>query len=199
MSDNPSLTEVIEGAIEGYLDDVQVALPGRIESYNAETRRATVQLLMMEVVYVDGERIARERKPLTDVPVMLSGSGDVRIKFPIKRGDPCLMMFAASSIAVLKSTDGTKVVDPKDDRRHSINDGYAIPMPRLRGAVEDEAMIEFTDGGLIRAGGDEPLVTRSEFLNHTHATAGTGTPSPPITSAAPGSAATFPGTDKLRG
>lgn len=43
-------------------------------------------------------------------------------------------------------------------------------------------------------GGTEPVVKRSEFLNHGHATAATGPVSPPITAPGPGSAATFPGT-----
>lgn len=47
------------------------------------------------------------------------------------------------------------------------------------------------------AGGTEPLVLRSEFLGHGHATAGTGAPSCPIVVATPASSATFPGTAAL--
>lgn len=44
------------------------------------------------------------------------------------------------------------------------------------------------------AGGTEPLVTRSEFLGHTHLTAGTGAPTPPTKTATPGLETDFPGT-----
>jgi hypothetical protein len=201
MSDSltPKLSEVLDAAIEGALEGVRVALPGRIEHYDKDTRRATVQLLVQDGhVDGDGERQTTTIAPLTDVPVMMHGSGTVRVKIPIRVGDPCWVLFASSSIAKVKTTDGATVIDPADDRHHHESDAVVIPIPSLAaGSADDDAMIEFTDDGLIKAGGDEPLVKRSEFLAHTHATAGTGTPSPPITGPA-GSAATFPGTGKLR-
>lgn len=64
-----------------------------------------------------------------------------------------------------------------------------------------EIVIEVDSGSTVeirQAGGTAvPLVTREEFLSHTHATAGTGTPSPPVVGATPGSAVTFPGTTVL--
>lgn len=59
--------------------------------------------------------------------------------------------------------------------------------------VGDEVHVTTSDGGT-----SEPLVKRSEFLNHGHATAGTGTPSAPIAVTPSGSDITFPGTDSLR-
>lgn len=192
------LTELIDAALDDRQSGLRVALPGRIESYDKATRRATVQLLVQDG-HVDGngERQTTTVPPLTDVPVMFTGSNTVRIQFPIRPGDQCLVVFSSSSIAKWKSIGD--VVDPDDDRHHHEADAIVIPGLFGGGNVDDDdAMIEFTDAGLIRAGGDEPLVTRSEFLAHTHATAGTGTPSPPI-SGPPGSAVTFPGTGKLRG
>lgn len=58
----------------------------------------------------------------------------------------------------------------------------------VRAAPGREVLVD--DG----SGGTEPVVTRTEFLNHGHATAGTGPVSPPIASPTPGSAVDFPGT-----
>lgn len=200
MSQAPTLDEVLDAAIRGVLDDVRVALPGQIESYDAATRRASVQVLIMDGS--DGEDGARRSRPiavLTDVPVAGVGSGQIRIKLPVRAGDPCWLLFASSSIARLKA-GARGVTDPGDDRHHHVADAIAIPWVVFDGEdAEADAMIEFTDDEKIRCGGDQPLVTRAEFLSHTHATAGTGTPSPPVLGAAPGSEVTFPGTGKLRG
>lgn len=192
------LAELIDTALDDRQSGIRVALPGRIESYDRASRRATVQILVQDGhVDGDGERQITTIPPLTDVPVMFIGSNTVRIQFPIRPGDQCLVLFSSSSIAKWKSLGD--IADPDDDRRHHVADAIAIP--GLFGGgnpADDGVMIEFTDDGLINAGGTDPLVKRSEFLAHTHATAGTGTPSPPI-SGPPGSAATFPGTGKLRG
>lgn len=195
--DNPTLADVLDAARDKALRGLRVALPGEIRSYDAETRRCSVQPMVPDG-WVDevGQRKTSTLKPLTDVPVAQTGSGSTRVKFPIRRGDPCWIMFSSSCLTAWKSSG--RLLDPGDDRHHHEADAFVIPIARVVGDVEDDAMIEFTDDNLIKAGGDEPLVTRSEFLGHTHATAGTGTPSPPI-SGPPGSAVTFPGTSKLRG
>ena len=200
-SDTPLLVEVLEAAIEGYVNDLRVCMAGRIEAYDANTRRATVQILVQDrFIGEDGELRQVTIPQLTDCPVLGIGSGTVRILYPIKPGSQCWVMFSSSSLARLKSSSNTTAVtDPGDDRHHHEADAVVIPIPSLSASKSSDAtLIEFTDDGLIKAGGDDPLVKRSEFLAHTHATAGTGTPSPPI-SGPPGSAATFPGTPKLRG
>lgn len=196
----PVLAELLEAAVEGKTRNLRVALPGRIEKYDPATRRATVQVVVQDgYVDGDGERQTVTIPAMTDVPVLMTGSGSVRVKFPIKPGSQCWVMFSSSSIARVKSTDGTDVVDPADDRRHHEADAVAIPVPSLGAAsADDDAMIEFTDDGLIKAGGDNPLVTKHDFDTHTHpvattgsATAQTGTAAPPTVPAV--------GTPKLRG
>lgn len=201
MSDTPSLSDVLEAAVEGRLARARTGLPGRIQAYDATTRRATVQVLVTDgVIGEDGERRARELPAIPDVPVAAIGSRGIRIKFPIRVGDPCWLMFSSSSIARLKATG--RLGDPGDDRHHHIADAVALPLVFGFGDApqdgdgdgDEDAMIEFTTSGLIRAGGDEPLVTRSELLNHTHASFGA-----PPTEIAPSGPTPFPGTGKLRG
>lgn len=185
----PTLPEVLEAAIDAALTGARTSLPGQIQSYDSTTRRATVQMLIMEAhIDADGERIVEAIAPFTDIPVALSGSGSVRIKFPIAPGDLCWLLFSSSALAVFKSTG--RLSDPGDDRHHHDADVIALPVVTIGGDVESDAMIEFTDTGLIRAGGDNPLVTKAEFDSHTHPAPG-GATSPPTTPAT--------GTPRLRG
>lgn len=199
--DAPTLGDVLQAAIDGAVGNVRTGLPGVIKSYDADKRRATCQVLVPDAVYDEKDARTTETITLTDVPVLALGAGTVRVKVPIKPGCPCWLMFSSSCIARLKATGRMEVQDAGDDRRHHEADVVAMPIPTLAAAAaDDDAVIEFTDDGLIKAGGDEPLLTRAEFLRHGHATAGTGTPSPPIdVSPATGLPADFPGTPRLRG
>jgi hypothetical protein len=146
------LTELIDAALDDRQSGLRVVLPGRIESYDKATRRATVQLLVQDGhVDGDGERQTTTIAPLTDVPVMRIGSGIERFKFPSRSGDRCLVAFASSSIAKLKSVDD--VVDPDDDRHHHEADGIAIPGLFFGGTDPDGTFVEIDDQEILNLGG----------------------------------------------
>ncbi len=175
----PTLVEAVDRRIDRALRRLRVMFPGIVVDYDAATRTASIQPALMESAPGEtGDDITKPLPILHDVPVAMLGSGTTRIKFPIAKGDPIMLVFANASIARWKLGGG--LVDPADARHHNINDAVAWPgLTDIAHAQDDDVMIEFT-ATEIRAGGTEPLVTRSEFLHHTHATAGTGTPSPPI-------------------
>lgn len=210
----PDLGTVILAAISARLKNVRVALPGRIESYDATTQQAVVQPLVYEgVVDATGVRQAERLPAIAGVPVVFPGGGGFRITFPIAKGDTVLLVFTSSSSDLWKALGGE--VDPVDDRRHHISDAIAI------GGLHDFAhplatasttkMSMGKDGGGptieisgtdVQIGGSNNLVTRSEFLNHGHVIVATGAVSPcpgPVTGSTPGSAGTFPGTQTLKG
>lgn len=197
-NDTPELAEIIEAAAERIArKSLGGWMPGRIESFNAATCRATVTPLLLEDETDElGEHYGRRRPVLDDVPVLFLAGGGVRIRVPLKRGDTVILLAGARSVDKWKNTGGE--VTPEDERHHTLDDSVAIPV-EIVGAANAAAFIEFTTDGLIKAGGNNPLVTRDEFLKHTHATAATGTPSPPIPHVTGGSAVSFPGTSKLRG
>lgn len=194
--DTPELSEIFDAAIDGTLAGVRTSLPGEVLAYDAVSNRATVRVQIPEAEV--GESGERTTKVITipDVPVAHLGWGSVRIKIPVRKGAQCKLSFASSCLASWKQ-DG-RLTDPQDDRHHHDADVVCEPWMMV-GIEDDDAQIEFTDGGEIRAGGSEPLVTRAEFLAHGHPTAGTGAPSAPISVSPPGSSVTFPGTPRLRG
>lgn len=192
-----TLPDVLNKAIDGAMARLRVMMPGRIESYNADTQRATVTPLIMDLVEAEnGELVEIQLKPLTDVPVVFPGSGGVRIKFPIRAGHGCELVFASSSIARWKFSNGDRPVNPGDQRHHSLPD--VVAHPGLQAQAEDAStMIEFTDSEIL-AGGNTALVTKDEFNAHFHPVATTGTAAAQTGTAAPVVTPAI-GTLKLRG
>lgn len=188
----PTLEDVVNKAVDGALARARVMLPGRIESYDSTTMRASVLPLVMDLLEAETGGLEGVPIPvLTDVPVKFPGSGGVRVKFPVSVGDVCELVFASSSIARLKvlgSAGGP--LHPGDPRHHALPDCVAHLGLQFR-AEDADTLIEFTTDDKIRCGGDQPLVTRAEFMSHTHpdpSSGFTGTPVDVIT-----------GTPKLRG
>jgi hypothetical protein len=160
-TDTPTLTEVLEGAVQGFVRDIRVALPGRIThiSESESGRRATVQVDVADVaINEDGTKRVIHLDPLTDVPVMFVGSGSEAIRFDVEPGDPVLLVFASSSIAEWKSASGS-VVSPRSPRRHHIADAIAITGLGALGSGSD-VLIDLR-GGVAKLGGssatDAPL------------------------------------------
>jgi len=123
---SPTWADVIQGAIDARLGDVHTALPGRVESFNKTTQRASVQALVRRPYYDENGDRQTERIPVfQDVPVMFPGSGKNRMTTPVKSGDLVLLVFASASLDLVLS-QGVET-DPKDDRRHSLSDAIAIP------------------------------------------------------------------------
>jgi hypothetical protein len=120
-SSKPTLAVVLGLAIAGALDDVRVALPARVVSYDRAKQRASVQPLVKDGYFdSSGVRQVASLPILTDVPVMFQGSGDYWQTFPLSPGDTVMLVFASSSIDRWKSSGGE--VDPADDRHHSLGD-----------------------------------------------------------------------------
>ena len=95
----PTLQEVIRQAFDYYLEDLHVALPGKVESYDAEEQRATVQpLVNRRVVVEEGETLTEQLPSIPDVPIAFPRSGDFFLTFPIKRGDLVTLVFQERSI-----------------------------------------------------------------------------------------------------
>ncbi len=95
MAETLTLGEVIRTAIETHLSEVHVSLIGRIESYNAETNRATVKLELQHYVS-DGEGgyVPEDYPVLPEVPIAFPQGGGFCITFPLAKGDPVLVVFA---------------------------------------------------------------------------------------------------------
>ena len=100
---NPdSLGETLRFCVgEWVKNNVHTALPGIVTYYDAETRRADVNIAV-RMVMTDGTEMARP--PLFNVPVLFPSGGGYTMTFPVSKGDGVLLVFNERSIATWKQT-----------------------------------------------------------------------------------------------
>lgn len=116
------LPDAIGRAIKNRLSEVHTSMPGRIESYDHTTKKATVKPLINRV-YADG--MVEEFQIIQGVSVVLPGTETGALQFVIKRGTPVALFFAERSLDVWKTEGG--VATPDDKRRFSISDAFCVP------------------------------------------------------------------------
>ena len=125
---------------------LRVALPGTVESFDAETVTAAIQLGILGLS--DGESTALS--VLNDVPVMFPRGGGCSLTFPVNKGDECLVIFADRSIDFWWQSGG--IQEPVDDRMHDLSDAFCIVGPqsqakKISGISTSEVELRSDDGG----------------------------------------------------
>jgi hypothetical protein len=119
---NVSFQEAIRIVVSSIITGINTCLPGRVEKYEYETRRAEV-LPLVSKKYIDGQRV--DYQPISDIPVMFPASGTTGIHYPVKKGDTVLLIFAQRALDNwLLSGD---ITAPGDNRKYDITDAIAIP------------------------------------------------------------------------
>ncbi len=156
-SRQPTLAEVLEAVMRARLAELFTALPGVVESYDKAKQKANVRIAIKDrLELADGEEVA-DYPVIPNVPVVHPSGGGFVAAFPLKAGDPVLLVFSARSIDVWKSSGPTSAsaaaVDPNDFRMHDFADAYAIPGGRPLSApfteASDEDLVIGKDGGTI--------------------------------------------------
>lgn len=94
------LEDVMAFALQQFIKDLYTALPGLIVVYNPETKRATIQPAL-NTIFTDG--ITSSLPILQDVPVIFPAGGGYTLTFPLKNGDPVLILFSKSGIENFKT------------------------------------------------------------------------------------------------
>lgn len=156
MTRNPTLEEVISAAISSRLGALHTSMPGRVESYDASTQKATVKPLIQNVeIPLQGEEIVDILPILHDVPVIFPRSGGFFISFAIQPGDLVLLVFAERSIDVWVHGQGDDV-NPVDTRRHDLSDAVCIPglypfQKSLKNSSTNGVKLGSDDNGGMRA------------------------------------------------
>jgi len=156
---NPAWGQVFDTILAARLRSVHTAMVGEIRSYDEGEQTAEVTLAV-QLENTDGEFVTVP--PLGDVPVLWPGAWAA--------GDTCLLVFAEESFS--KWFDTGSVEQPEVLRRHGLH-AVCIPVVARAGqAVQFVALANLVQTALDKI--------QYAFDNHTHATAATGTPSPPI-------------------
>lgn len=116
------LERVIQTAIDTSLKETHTALPAVVQSVDYENQLIEAQPTIQRKI--DG--VPTNLPLLVDVPLRFYKSSDFSITIPVREGDHVLIIFAERSIDTWLIADG--IQDPNDIRRHSLSDGFAIPM-----------------------------------------------------------------------
>lgn len=120
--------EAIRMATEAQRADMWTAMPGIIQSYNAQAMTAVVQVsIQLNQIAPDRSITPVTIQPLPDVPIVFPRGGGYELTFPIANGDECLVVFASRCIDNWWANGG--VQSQRELRMHDISDGFAIPGP----------------------------------------------------------------------
>lgn len=148
LSRTPTLAELLNAVKDSTLTDIRVAIPCRVESYDASTQLVDVQPLVSERVEVEDGVTTMQLPVITSVPLVFPGAGGFHITFPVKKGDEVLVIFTDKSIDAWQDQGG--ISDPDDNRRHHLSDAIAIP-----GLHNNTGKIAGVDTDVITIGKDD--------------------------------------------
>jgi len=117
--------EALRVAMEGMRSGLWTAMPGIIQSFNADTVTAEVQLSIKGVVQApDGTAKFTDLPLLVDVPVFFPRGGNCTLTFPVSEDDECLVVFSARCIDGWWQSGGVQA--PMEPRMHDLSDGFAF-------------------------------------------------------------------------
>lgn len=144
-----TLAELLRNAMQARASEIHVALPARVESYDAAKQTIDAKPLVKRVVESEDGELAESLPVVPNVPVAFPRSGGFFVSFPIKKGDTVLLVFCERSIDEWRSRGAES--EPQDLRMHDLSDAVAIPGvyadgDALADAHEDN-MVLGEDGG----------------------------------------------------
>ncbi|WP_347004163.1 Gp138 family membrane-puncturing spike protein [Enterobacter roggenkampii] len=140
--------------------NLRVAMPGIIQSFDADAVTAVVQPAIRCVeTDNDGNRTTRDYPLLTDVPVVFPRGGGCTLTFPVNAGDECLVIFADRCIDFWWQSGG--VQEPVDDGIE-VSDEDAIT---FNGSNEPTGkMLDYQNGKLCWVDRPAPEMTKEQLI-----------------------------------
>jgi len=183
-----TLEQAVRTILDSKLANLNIALPGRIETYDYKTQKATVKPLIIRK-FKDGN--VQSLPVLVNVPIIFPRTRKSGVTFPINKGDGVLLIFCHRSLERWYSSGDE--VEPGDSRKFDLSDSVAIPglfsfadsnIASNNTDVEiqnDGQKITITSDGDIKLGigSLKKLVNdtfKTMFNNHVHNVSVAGTP-----------------------
>lgn len=166
---DPDLVDVLDAREEAARLDLDVAIPARVERYDAATQTAdVVPLLRRPVPRPDGGHAFEADPVVPSVPVQWPRVGAWALTMKVEPGDTGLLLCCDGDVGTWRAGGGD-VVDPVNLQRHHLS--HAVFLPglytrgrALAGAASSTAAVVLghdTSGARIvfRAGGDVEVTT----------------------------------------
>lgn len=146
MSDNTVTTpaQEFEQQFRRMAAMIRTCMPGKVVSFDASTQRASVLPGIKMKVVLDDQVTYEDMPVITNVPITIpmGFGGNAMVTFPIRSGDPCMIMFADRAIDnFLQSGESENPgnnlnEDTTTPRSHHLSDAICMP-----GLVADPQVI----------------------------------------------------------
>ena len=111
-------------ALEWAKTYLHTVMPGIVESYDAATKRATVQPAI-NLLLNDEAGTTMAKPAIQNVPVAQTSGGGFLIQVPLKKGDAVLLFFSERGMDKFKET--FEVADPLPNAFFDVRDAIAMP------------------------------------------------------------------------
>lgn len=170
-SREPELTEILADTQEEARAGTLVCKPARVESYDHNTRKASVSPIIKEWRYNEDDAKVEEALPvIVNVPVCFPSAGGLSVTFPIPKGATGVIIFSDVGLDTWLAVGGA--VSAGSERRHALSDAIFIPgvfpFNSGKGGANGTAVEIGTDGGAMQ--GVPPGDDLKTYLDgHTHA------------------------------
>ena len=125
-----SLPESLAFVLEQFVKTLNVCLPAKIVTYDAATRRASVQPAIYTVL-TDGTLI--EPPIIGNVPVVWPGGGGFVATFPLGAGDAVTLVFSQRGLTSFKGA--FELSPPDSDAPLALKDAMCFPALGPAGAI----------------------------------------------------------------
>ena len=150
MGEDADFVDTMDTWLQARLESVHTTLPGRIQSYNPDTRMAVV-VPGIKLRSLHGDVI--EYKPIAGVPVVWPGCKRFSlIPASLEAGDGVMLHFSEGSIGEWIS--GDSIHDPEDETRFSLHDCIAVPGLWQPSRVPGDQKPGSADFGLLGSQGE---------------------------------------------
>ncbi len=191
-SRTPGPLEALEIFLNASRVDTHVALPGRVESYDADKQVADVKPMVKRVARdQDDVRSVDSLQVLSAVPVAFPRGGGYLMTFPLAAGDTGLLVFCERDIGAWRASGQDS--DPSDEGLHTLAGAVFYPGLHTEAnalAARPDHLVLAKDGGpelhigsttvdVGAEGGDFMIKASTDFIAWMSAvTSFTGAPPP---------------------
>ncbi len=132
-------------------DNLRVAIPGIVQSFDPVAQTVTVQPAIRERIRNPDLTFSHVALPLlVDVPIVVPRAGGFALTLPVAKGDECLVIFGDMCFDAWWASGN--VQNQPDKRRHDLSDGFAImglwSQPRVLSGYSTTAAQLRTDDGV---------------------------------------------------
>lgn len=171
------LTSLLQAAMDSAGISIRVAVPGIVQSWNADEQTVTVQPAIREKVSFGGVGQEMNIPLLVDVPVVMPRAGGYSLVFVPQQGDECLIVFGDMCMDAWWQSGG--IQSQADSRRHDLSDGFAIlgcwSQPNKPSFPESGCRLQNDEGtaGIAISGGTVNIfgtvnINGNPYLQHKH-------------------------------